>query len=44
VGSELCIRVRVYGTRGDLLQFYDRRDREPPSVDEIEALLVRLGA
>jgi thiol-disulfide isomerase/thioredoxin len=36
--------VWVYGARGDLIKFYDRREREPPSVDEIEALLVRLGA
>ncbi|MBA3501766.1 MAG: hypothetical protein M4D80_02275 [Myxococcota bacterium] len=36
--------VWVYSAQGELVRFYDRRDREPPSVDEIEALLVRLGA
>ena len=36
--------VWVYDARGNLVQFFDRRDREPPSPDEIEALLVRLGA
>lgn len=36
--------VWVYSARGELLQFYDRRDREPPTAKEIEALLARLGA
>ncbi len=36
--------VWVYNARGELVQFYDRREREPPTVDEIEALLARLGA
>jgi hypothetical protein len=36
--------VWVYDTRGELVQFFDRREREPPTVGEIEALLARLGA
>jgi thiol-disulfide isomerase/thioredoxin len=36
--------VWVYGARGELVQFFDRREREPPTADEIEALLARLGA
>jgi thiol-disulfide isomerase/thioredoxin len=36
--------VWVYSARGELVQFYDRREREPPTAAEIEALLARLGA
>jgi len=36
--------VWVYGARGELVAFYDRRERAPPTVEEIEALLARLGA
>ena len=36
--------VWVYDARGGLVQFFDRREREPPSSGEIEALLVRFGA
>ena len=32
----------VYSARGELVQFYD--PHEPPTPDQIEALLVRLGA
>ena len=36
--------VWVYDARGNLVERYDRRDREPPTTDEVAALLVRLGA
>ena len=36
--------VWVYNPSGDLVQFFDRREREPPTTGEIEALLARLGA
>lgn len=36
--------VWVYGAHGELVEFYDRREREPPTTAELEALLVRLGA
>jgi thiol-disulfide isomerase/thioredoxin len=36
--------VWVYNARGELVEFYDRRVRPPPTRDELEALLVRLGA
>jgi thiol-disulfide isomerase/thioredoxin len=36
--------VWVYDARGGLVEFYDRRHREPPTAAELEALLVRLGA
>lgn len=36
--------VWVYDAGGNLVEFYDRRHRAPPSAAEIEALLVRLGA
>lgn len=36
--------VWVYNTRGELVEFYDRRAREPPALDELEQLLARLGA
>lgn len=36
--------VWVYSARGELVEFYDRRHREPPSTAEIESLLARLGA
>ena len=36
--------VWVYDAGGNLVELYDRRHREPPSADDIEALLVRLGA
>ena len=36
--------VWVYDPRGELVQFFDRREREPPTTGEIEALLARLGA
>jgi hypothetical protein len=34
--------VWVYGPRGELVEFYDRREREPPTTAELEALLVQL--
>jgi thiol-disulfide isomerase/thioredoxin len=36
--------VWVYGPRGELVEFFDRREREPPTTAELEALLARLGA
>jgi thiol-disulfide isomerase/thioredoxin len=36
--------VWVYNANGELVQFFDRREREPPTVDELETLLARLGA
>jgi thiol-disulfide isomerase/thioredoxin len=36
--------VWVYSPRGLLVEFYDRREREPPTTAELEALLLRLGA
>lgn len=36
--------VWVFGARGELVEFFDRREREPPTPAELEALLARLGA
>ena len=36
--------VWVYSADGQLVEFYDRREREPPSSRELDALLRRLGA
>ena len=36
--------VWVYDARGELVEFYDRRVRTPPTAAELEALLLRLGA
>ena len=36
--------VWVYGPRGELVEFFDRREREPPTTAELEALLARLRA
>lgn len=36
--------VWVYGPRGELVEFYDRRERAPPTAAELETLLARLGA
>lgn len=36
--------VWVYSARGELIHFYDRREREPPTAAELETLLARLGA
>ena len=36
--------VWVFGARGELVEFFDRREREPPTSAELEALLARLGA
>lgn len=36
--------VWVYDGRGELVEFFDRRVRPPPTHAELEALLARLGA